>query len=146
MLTLKGEPNVARWRYVVNLLCRYPERVLRSFPHGGNGAGLLVLRNALVVMLISLAGESLARPIPRLTLIPPILAIACVSLGFLTRSIVGICGLATLIAIFVDPNANLERGGVVIAVAVSISLLGPGAYSIDSFRYGWRRRILPHVD
>lgn len=116
--------------------------MLRSFPRGAPGLALLVLRNALAVMLISIDLES---QLLSTHVTAPILAVAvlCLSLGLLLRAVAAFCGAVVAASFLFASHGPGERAAVASAVSFCVSALGPGAYSIDSLWFGRRRRILP---
>lgn len=110
-------------------------RSLPVYPAGVHGAGLLVLRSAFAVAL--LAG-SVAEPVSTW----PVrcfawVLVASILLGAFSRLA---CAAALLLLIWeCMPYAmSQDVTGVVVmpSVALAACLVGPGAYSVDGFRYG----------
>jgi len=108
-------------------------RLFSTFAGGWPGAGLLLLRVAAAVALI-------LRAFPRLA-VPDDLAIAAgafLAAGLWTP-IVG--SLTALLAIWTvleqpgDPWANI----LLASIGAALAMLGPGAWSVDSRLFGWKR-------
>lgn len=115
-------------------------RYFSVFPDGSAGIGLLALRVSLLPALIAplVRGEFGVR-------LGLAVAAILLLLGLFTRSAstalsVVVLG-ATLWALWDGAPAmfgTLEVHWMVGAVSASLALVGPGAYSIDSRRFGWR--------
>jgi uncharacterized membrane protein YphA (DoxX/SURF4 family) len=131
----------------------YPHRVQRffsSFPDGRFGAGLLLLRGIASLVGISLVVVRLIGTSPgALDVVTGAVSIAsslAVLVGLFTPASATI--LAVTVAWFWFPvHADVLRLGVpaalmTIAVAVAISLLGPGAFSIDARLFGPREIVI----
>jgi uncharacterized membrane protein YphA (DoxX/SURF4 family) len=126
------------------------QRFFSSFPGGRLGAGLLLLRAVASLTGISLVAARLIGPsTATLDLVSGVLSIAsgvAVLAGIFTPASATI--LALTIAWFWFPvHAEVLRLGVpaalvTIAVAVAISLLGPGAFSIDARLFGPREIVI----
>jgi hypothetical protein len=132
------------------------------FPSGRAGVGLLVLRLALAmhlcvpggVALVAAAGDGAEIGIAGIAMrgLLPLLCGALIGLGLLTP-------LAQIVVIMVelsvlgtqlsaDRFATLtDRAGLVpllhAAVAASLALIGPGAYSVDARIFGRREIVIP---
>jgi len=129
------------------------QRLFSTFPAGWPGAGLLVLRLAAggaavaagVVCLGSDAGMALVRVV-----LGVVLAASGASLlaGFLTpfaATLVGSCAGALALSLIPAPSttfADPAAGALVVLVAVAIALVGPGAYSLDSYLFGRREIVI----
>jgi uncharacterized membrane protein YphA (DoxX/SURF4 family) len=112
---------------------------------------LLLLRAAVGVVVLFQGGIDLVER-PDLTIgawVAGALAIATgISLlaGFLTpiaAVLVGIRGTVVWISIVPALNANPTTSKLLVALAVAIVLLGPGAFSLDARLFGLREIIIP---
>lgn len=118
------------------------QRLFSTFPTGRPGTGLLLLRLAAGGFLIA---ESLATMIP----LPPspvweihsalVCAGACICLGVWTPFAAGVEVLAEVLMMLSRP-AQAQSHILLAVLALSLILLGPGAWSIDSLLFG-RKRI-----
>ena len=117
--------------------------MLPEFPQGAQGVGLALLRNALALIVFSWGAESPRLPNSGMISALQIILIACLGLGVFTTSLSAICVLLALVGLFAIPGFPLDRATEALCVSLSVTLLGPGDYSIDSVWYGRRRRVFP---
>jgi uncharacterized membrane protein YphA (DoxX/SURF4 family) len=129
--------------------------LFHGFPNGRNGFGLLLLRSALGIVALTQAGMDLAAHADTSAeaWIAASLAItAGISLviGLLTPlagALVGI--LAVMMGNSLVPMAQASpftlklSFAFVVVIAVSVALLGPGAFSLDARLFGLREIIIP---
>lgn len=106
------------------------------------GVGLLVVRNTLAVMILGFGLEHDGLSLPMAVMIMPVSALACLCVGFLTTWVAGFCACGAVIAIGLIPGAHMNCA-IVSAIALSVTFLGPGGFSVDSLRYGRPIRIYP---
>jgi hypothetical protein len=112
------------------------------FPLGLPGLALLLLRGA-VATAVLLEGYGHRQGLSGWMLAALTLLSACLCTGFLTP-IVAI--LALLFHVLVWSSLSIDGAGVTaIALlnALALAMLGPGAYSIDAYRFGRRVVVLP---
>lgn len=112
------------------------------FPAGGAGLGLALLRCSLALALADAVPSA-----PLLTSLAwwmPVLMLACgaLLLGVLTP-IVSLAAVAIAAVTLLTEGADRwEQGLLVLLMAGSLLLIGPGAYSLDARIYG-RHHVLP---
>ena len=111
------------------------QRLFTTFPNAWPGAGLLLMRLALGwLFLTSLAAPGSSSPAG----LPHWLgwgAALSVALGLYTPLAASTCVLLTLLCLPASPVADA-----LIAFGISLALIGPGAWSLDSRIFG-RKRI-----
>jgi len=116
-------------------------RLFSTFAYGAPGVGLLLLRLAVGIV-------SVDRGVTALLNWPPLAsALFYSSLAFLgVLLLVGLwtpiaAGLVALSALWeaLSQSASWRHCVVVGIMTVALTLLGPGAWSIDAWLYGWRR-------
>jgi hypothetical protein len=127
-------------------------RLYSTFPGGIPGVGLLLLRAAIGAKLIIHALAWMNHPEDfnlKVLSIGPIILIAGCSFvfGFLTPlagALVALTGMLSLVSRQLpDPFFFTRWTADTIAMATAISLLGPGAFSLDAHWFGRRRIIFP---
>ncbi|KRG71539.1 hypothetical protein [Pseudoxanthomonas dokdonensis] len=114
-------------------------RLIVLFPEGGPGAGLILLRLAVMACLLLQDPPVAGAYADAMDLATAVLA-ALLLIGLLTRTTAATC---CVLALRVMHGA--DAGSVLPALALALSalalaLLGPGAYSIDARLFG--RRVL----
>lgn len=131
------------------------QRLFSSFPNGWPGFGLLVLRTVcsltIVIQGLSYAVDSRVFKID-LLLIGVVVTFAGLSFlaGLLTpvaSVLVMFSGIIFALAWIPSPSLNLFDSKLVslfvVAIAVAIGLLGPGAFSFDARLFGRREIFIP---
>ncbi len=115
------------------------QRLFGAFPNRGPGLALLILRLAVAAALVS--GPRLC-PGPETEVLSALSRIAAVLIlvGWYTPVASVSAALVSLCAFWVcrAPGVN----ALMIAILVSIALLGAGAYSVDARLYGRRRLVV----
>jgi uncharacterized membrane protein YphA (DoxX/SURF4 family) len=112
------------------------------FPLGWPGLALLLLRGS-VATAILLEGYGHPQVLSGWMVGALTLFCACLCAGFLTP-IVAI--LAMLFHALTWATLSIESAGmtaIMLLNALALAMLGPGAYSIDAYRYGRRLVVLP---
>lgn len=133
------------------------QRLFSRFPGGWPGIGLLLLRGtvgltAIVQGAAYLFDGSRSGIATWVTGLFAIISGASLLIGFFTPIASALTGLVIISAAFVwipVPPSNLfeDRMAILFAMvmATAISLLGPGAFSLDARRFGRREIIIPPV-
>jgi hypothetical protein len=133
------------------------QRLFSTFPGGWPGVGLLLLRMAVGITAAAAgtapliaAGEAASFGL----LLVSAIAIACgllLLVGFLTPGAAVLVGLGSAgltlpgcPALAGSLLALTPSGGFVLVMALAIVLLGPGAFSLDSYLFGRREIVIPH--
>ena len=118
------------------------QRLFFMFPTGLPGLALLLLRASVAIALLA-HGYSQHQNLPVWAQAAPILVSLVISVGYLTP-IAAIVGLAAhgLMWWALGPDTPL-MAVIILLDTVALALLGPGALSIDSYRFGRRVVVLP---
>ena len=121
------------------------QRLFSTFPPGWPGLGLILLRVSVAVPVL-LDAYGTREELPGWALCALVLLSATLSAGFLTP----IAALLTMAIRLVGPTSVGAGGEDAICVTVlsclALAMLGPGAYSIDAYRFGRRVVVLPPHD
>jgi hypothetical protein len=135
---------------------RFPlRRLFSSFPGGKPGIGLLLLRAAVggsasAMGMLYLSGLMQRGPLLGAVASVLILSGAALMIGFmapLASLFVGLCGSGMVLSRV--PGLPFSLVGarlvalIIVIVAIGIALLGPGAYSVDSYLFGRREIVIP---
>jgi hypothetical protein len=78
--------------------------------------------------------------------IPVTILLACLCLGCFTTWVSIFCAAGALLEMFLVPGVQADRALVASSISASLAQLGPGGYSVDSYRYGPHRRVFPTTD
>jgi hypothetical protein len=105
------------------------------FPQGGPGVALLLLRISVVAFLITV-GVHYNGSLYRLVLAAILLISISLLIGFLTPFLCVITGAFIVGNIILNPHSSTVVCVIALANAAALGLLGPGAYSLDSKRFG----------
>ena len=118
------------------------QRLFFMFPTGLPGLALLFLRlSVAIALLVETFGHS--RGLSDWVQAPAILLSVALSVGYLTPIITAL-GLVFHGLVWSSLGVASTADVVVVALdALALALLGPGAYSIDSYRFGRRVVVLP---
>ena len=131
------------------------QRLYSTFPDGRPGIGLLLLRAAVgltaaaqgILYLLGPSNPSSGKWLLGLVLITSGLALAA---GFFTPFaglLVGLCFLGIALTWFPAPSWGLHDARLVgfgmIIMAAALTLLGPGAFSLDGRLFGRREIVIP---
>ena len=153
---LRAHDSLLIGRMAANSL--FEERMLRGFhshfPDGMPGVGLLLLRTAIAVRLMIQASSWIAQSQGASTGMwaPALLAFMAGILfmaGFLTR-LTGMVSAVVVVAARLchpawDPSLTALFPFDMVVIATAISLLGPGAFSLDARFFGRRKVVIPRA-
>jgi len=131
------------------------QRLFSTFPGSWPGFALLLLRvivgvSAIVqgILYLSRGGNVAAAAIFSGLLLA--ITGVCLLIGFLTpiaSVLAGVACIASTISLLPAPTGNLFDGALVsvemLVMAVSVALLGPGAFSLDARLFGRREIVIP---
>lgn len=131
------------------------QRLFPTFPAGWPGAALLLLRitvgaASLVEGGLYIAGNTKSTIATTVSCILFIIGGIFLLIGFLSplgSALAGIAALGNAFFWLSTPSGNLFDGKLallqMIVMAAAISLLGPGAFSIDAYLFGRREIVIP---
>jgi hypothetical protein len=112
------------------------------FPAGWPGLALLLLRVSVAIAVL-LEGYSHRQGLSGWMLVALALLSACLCAGFLTP-IMAILALSAHVLVWSYLSFDgAEMTATALLDALALGLLGPGAYSIDAYRFGRRIVVLP---
>ena len=117
------------------------QRLFSLFPSGLPGFALLLLR-ASVALAILLEGYAQRQELSGLVLGALVMLSATLCMGFLTPLAAALALVFQMVSWVSLSDYGIELHAVAILDALALALLGPGAYSVDAYRFG-RRIVLP---
>lgn len=118
------------------------QRLFSMFPRGLPGLALLLLRVSVATALL-VEIHSHRRDLSGWIQAAAILISVASSAGYLTP-IVAVMGLVFHALIWCGLGIGSAAVAIMISLdAIALALLGPGAYSVDSYRFGRRVVVLP---
>jgi len=120
-------------------------RLFSTFVHGWPGAGLLLLRLVIAVALVYQVTVTLPTGHSLQSVVIAILT-AMVAILLLVGVWTPITGALTAPIELLNIFARADNPWMCVllgALGISIAMIGPGAWSVDARRYGWKR-IDPH--
>src|SRR5262249_8205471 len=120
-------------------------RLFITFARGPPGVGLLLLRLTLGTVLIAHALSALGHPAPpsALVLYAIQLAVAALLIAGIFTTVTAIVAAASAICDAILYSATWQQCAAVAILSVALALLGPGAWSVDAWRYGWKQITIP---
>jgi len=131
------------------------QRLFSTFPDGGPGIGLLLLRASVGglaaasgVLCLSIGLERV--PALWATCLGLALAGGALLVGFMSPYASLLLAVCLLVSLFSPVPASLlsflgpkHTAGVLVIISVAIAFLGPGAYSADGYLFGRREIVIP---
>lgn len=120
------------------------QRLFSMFPVGLPGIGLVWLRLAAAFSLC-LATQSTRARLPVVAWLLEALCFLLI-IGLATPVLAACCAIAGAYALIRSGGAAWPCAGIVIAAAIALALLGPGAYSVDARLFGRRSVVLNDPD
>jgi uncharacterized membrane protein YphA (DoxX/SURF4 family) len=131
------------------------QRLFSSFPAGSAGIGLLLLRATVGAALVGQGALSLGRevagPWSRVADALSILSGCALVTGILTPAAGVLAAAFSLVRALAPPTSGggaLGGGGapaLLFVIAVTVALLGPGAFSLDARLFGRREIVVPRA-
>lgn len=119
------------------------QRLFSVFPTATPGYGLLLLRIVVAASLFIDAGGRLISS-PNAALLVPLVALSgTIAVGFLTPVFSILCATVEVILLIANAQTWVPAALAGPLIAVVLSLLGPGAYSVDAYLFG-RRVVVLH--
>ena len=113
------------------------------FPQGGPGVALLLLRISVAAMfLMSWASRFGVSSAPLIFAGILLISISLI-IGFLTPFLAVIAGTAAVANLLIGPRSGDLICIFTILDATALTLLGPGAYSVDARLFGLRVSVVP---
>ena len=116
--------------------------MLLNFPRGRSGIGLLILRVTAAWGIIAFESSQLTGGFIGILSFASILLAILIALGLFTSLTSAIVALLLTILSFIT-HAELAISTTIVALSISLSMMGAGAYSIDGLIHGRRRIIVP---
>jgi hypothetical protein len=122
------------------------QRLFSMFPAGRPGLALLLLRVALAIMLMQgVAGKLWTMGPPWFVAAPVAVAVA-LCIGFL-MPVVTVSTVVLEVAVLASTDMAIDAVHVCAVLnAIALTLLGPGAYSLDARLFGRRRVFIRTPD
>lgn len=112
------------------------------FPHGGPGVGLLLLRLSVAAILIMDAAKCSGASFILLLCVLVVLMSLSLSIGFLTPYLSVIACAAAIVNLLLGLNSDNLFHVFPVINAAALTLLGPGAYSLDARLFGRRVTVV----
>ncbi|HTA43320.1 MAG TPA: hypothetical protein VK789_12780 [Bryobacteraceae bacterium] len=121
------------------------QRLFSAFPEGWPGTGLVLLRAIATIPLAQFIEGAAVTPLP-LSAALQLLAAVCSGLlliGLWTPVSASLMAISELSLLFFFPGTGLSMHIVMAALAASIAMIGPGAWSLDARLFGRKRIRIP---
>ena len=121
------------------------QRLFSMFPLGWPGLGLVCMRVSVAVSVLHDTYGN-RNELPGWALVALAVLSAALSVGFLTPMVAVLALVVRLVSLINVSAGSEEAICMTILSALALAMLGPGAYSIDAFRFGRRVVVLPPRD
>lgn len=118
------------------------QRLFSMFPPGWPGLGLVLLRVAVAASGL-LEAYGAREELSGWVLSALVLLSATLSVGFLTPMVAVLTPVVRLVGLNTISPGTVGFLAMTILCALALALLGPGAYSVDAYRFGRRVIVLP---
>ena len=112
------------------------------FPHGGPGVALLLLRLSVAAILLLEAVKCSGVSTILLLCAVAVLMSLCLGIGFLTPYLSVVACAAAIANLLFGPNSGDLVNIFPVVDAAALTLLGPGAYSLDARLFGRRVTVV----
>ena len=112
------------------------------FPHGGPGVGLLLLRLSVAAILVADVAKCSGASLILLLCAFVALMSVSLSIGFLTPYLSVLACAAAIVNLLVGVNSGNLLLVFPVINAAALTLLGPGAYSLDARLFGRRVTVV----
>lgn len=122
------------------------QRLFSMFPTGAAGAGLLLLRISLATVLLVDGTDRWSLVTSVWTLLLFMLPAAGLVIGFLTPYTALLCCLIELRTLWITGGHEWFHLAAGVGSTAALTMLGPGAYSLDSHFFGRRLLSVPSRD
>lgn len=118
------------------------QRLFSMFPQGLPGLALLLLRISVATALL-IDNYSHRRDLSGWIQAAAIVISLASSVGYLTPVVAVVSLVFHALIWFSLGNGSVAFAAIISLDAIALALLGPGAYSVDSYRFGRRVVVLP---
>lgn len=115
------------------------------FPAGAAGIALLTLRLTLIAMLLLWTVPSLRVNDSSWVLFFLGSTVICLSLGVYTPAACAICCVIEILTSYRFQGVPMYQAALLVPLTVSLAILGPGAFSLDSRLFGRRRIVVSNT-
>ncbi|MBX7220045.1 MAG: hypothetical protein K1Y36_08870 [Blastocatellia bacterium] len=119
------------------------QRLFSMFPQGWPGLGLLLLRLSVAAILLTNVANRSGETSYHFLLAGGCIVAFALSIGFLIPLMAGITCLAACANLLLGAPPDRFLSSLAILNGIALTLLGPGAYSLDARLFGRRVIVVP---
>lgn len=119
------------------------QKLFSMFPAGAPGIALLLLRLSVAAMLFIDPAGRVSWPAPIWLSVVSVIAAIAVIAGFCTPILALICGALKVYALIDTAYGIAPLIVLALLLSFAVTMLGPGAYSLDAKMFGRRVVLLP---